>query len=292
MNKKKLGILALTVGVSGSVLIISAFSALANSTSGYDQYKNAFKQTKAVENMTGNLEVSVKDNGKTLFTIDSTIKKDLKNHECSAKINIQSNGKTQTLDMFNQGEEKIFKASDSDLYYVKKGKEKKHHHKSGDHDQDMEYVIDVLMSGLRKDIQSVNKADGNKEVSLSLLGSQISPVVQALGSVLVQKATDKHEHDHHHKRVPFFNKEELKSSLPKLTQDIKMKQVNVKAEINDKNLIEEQTAEVTITGKDAAGKEHEVTINLKLELSQFNNTVTDKVDLNGKKVKTFERKTH
>src|SRR4051794_22774029 len=97
MNKKKLGLLALSVGVSGSVLFASGFSAMANSTSGYDQYKAAFKHTKAVQNLTGDLSVSVKDNGKNLFAVDSTIKEDVKNHEGSGKINIQENGKTKTL---------------------------------------------------------------------------------------------------------------------------------------------------------------------------------------------------
>jgi hypothetical protein len=292
MNKKKLGILALSVGVSGSVLFASAFSAMASSTSGYDQYKAAFKQTKAVKNMTGNLYLSVKDNGRYLFAIDSTFKTDVKNHDGSGKINIQENGKTKTLYVFSQGEKKIFKASDKDIYYVTQEKEKKYHHKSGEHAQDVEYVIDTLMGGFSNDIHSVNKGDGNKEVTFTLSESQISPVVQAISSVLVKNATEKHEYDNDQKKVPFFNEDELKSSLPKLTQDIKIKRVNVKAEINNKNLINEQTAQLTVTGKDAAGKEHEVTVNIKLDLSHFNNTVPDKVDLHGQKVEIIEHKFH
>jgi hypothetical protein len=291
MNKKKLGLLALSVGVSGSVLFASGFSAMANSTSGYDQYKAAFKHTKAVQNLTGDLSVSVKDNGKNLFAVDSTIKEDVKNHEGSGKINIQENGKTKTLYVYKQGDNKIFKSNDSDVYYVAQEKERKHHDQKyhrGEHDQDVEYVIDALMSGLRNDVHTVNKGNGDKEVTLTLSGNQISPVVQALGSVFVKHATEKHEYGDHHK-LPFFNGEELKSSLPKLTQDIKIKQVSTKAEINKQNLIHEQTVQLIVTGKDAAGKEHEVTVNIKVDLSQFNHTVTDKVDLKGKKVQTLQR---
>lgn len=295
MNKKKLGLLALSVGVSGSVLFASGFSAMANSTSGYDQYKAAFKQTRAVSNVTGDLSVSVNDNGKNLFVIDSTIKADIKNHEGSGKINIQENGKNQTLYVYKTRGQAIFKSSDSNIYYVAQEQEKKlpydkKYHR-GEHNQDMEYVIDALMSGLRNDIQSVNKGNGDKEVTLTLSGNQISPVVQALSSVLVKHATENHENGDHGK-LPFFNKQDLKSSLPKLTQDIQVKQVSVKAEINNKNLIKEQTAQLIVTGKDAAGQEHELTVSIKLDLSQFNHTVTDKVDLNGKKVETIQRENY
>lgn len=294
MNKKKLGIFALTLGVSGTVLLTSAFSVMAGTTSGYDQYKAAFKQTKAVENMTGNLDLTIKDNGKTLITVDSTIKKDIKNHEGSGKINIHGNGKTQTLYVSKQGNKKIFKPSGSDVYYVIQEKERKHHdpkYHRGEHHQHAEYVIDALMSGLRNDVRAVNKGNGVKEVTLTLSGRQISPVVQALASVFVKHVTEKHEYGDHHK-LPFFNKEEWKSSLPKLTQDIKIKQVSTKAEINKQNLIQEQTAQLIVTGKDAAGKEHEVTLNVKLDLSRFHQTATDKLDLKGKKVQTIQREHH
>jgi hypothetical protein len=295
MNRKKFGMLALSVGISASVLFASGFSAMTSSTSGYDQYKAAFKQTKAVENVTGNLDLSVKDNGKDLFAIHSTIKTDFKNHDGSGTINIQENGKTQTLFVYSQGEKKIFKTSHSNVYYVTQEEGKKYHHekkhRNGEHDQDIEYVIDALMGNLRNDVHLADKGNGNKEVTLALSGSQISPVVQAIGAVLVKNATENHEHEDH-KNLPFFNVEELKSSLPKLTQDIKIKQVNVKAEINNKNLIDEQTAQLIVTGKDAAGKEHEVTVDVKLDLSQFNNTTIDKVDLNGKKVETIQHEIH
>jgi hypothetical protein len=299
MNKKKLGMLALSVGVSGTVLLASGFSAMASSTSGYDLYKAAFRQTTAVSNVTGDLSVSVKDNGKNLFAIESTIKRDVKNHDASGKINIQVNGKTQTISVFSQGDKRIIKSSDSDVYYVTQEKEKKYHHEKGshhgDHAQNVESVIDALMSGsgLSNDIHAVDKGNGNKEVTLTLSGNQISPVVQAVGAVLVKHATQTHEQSDNN-NVPFFNKdkEELKSSLPKLTQDIKIKQVSVKAEINNNNLINEQTAQLIVTGKDAAGKEHEVTVNIKLDLSQFNNTVIDKIDLNGKKVETLQPENH
>ncbi|SEN67269.1 hypothetical protein [Lihuaxuella thermophila] len=288
MNKKKLGIFALSLGVSASVLLTSALSVKAGNASGYDQYKAALKQTKAVENLTGNLDLSIQDNGKKLFTVDSTIRRDLKNHAGNGKINIEANGKKQTLEVYHQENKKIMKASNSEIYYVMNEKEKKVHHKSGDRAQKAEFVIDALMSGLRNDIQSVNRTDGSKEVSLNLSEGQISPVVQALVSILVQNAAG-HEPDRGHHGAPFF-KGELKPDLPELTRDIKIKQVNIKAEINKENRIEEQTAQVLVTGKDAAGKEHQLTIRIRLDLSQFNHTVMDKVDLTGKKVKTFEPK--
>ena len=79
---------------------------------------------------------------------------------------------------------------------------------------------------------------------------------------------------------------DVKNMLPQLASGIKVESVVVTGDINKNNIITGQVAKIVVTGLDAKGATHEVTINANLNLSDINATTPNTVDLTGKQVKT------
>lgn len=299
MKNNKLLAAGVGIGLSGIVLLTSGYTVMADSASGYDVYKSAIKQTKAANSLTADVNVSLTDNGKQVLAVDGTLKNENNTHLSSGNVSITANGTTQALQMFHQDQQMVVKAANSNVYQVFKDDGKGHKHRQDQKqkedgiDPNAEKVIDALMTNLQNSIQVSDISAGGKEVSLKLSESEISPVVQALGSVLLQNAANHQERpDQDHgtnKEKNLFFKQDLKVDLPKLTQDIVVKQVEAKADITKDNLVDQQTVKLTITGKDASGNEHEVVLAIQADLSHFADTKADTVDLSGKQVQIVQK---
>lgn len=284
--KKNWKILSL-IGVSGALMVTSGLTALASS-SGYDAYKSAFKNTHTLTSATVNASLVLKDNGSSLVTANSTGKADLANKAESGSVTIGSNGNEQTLDVYRQNNQTVFKSSSSDVFFVqpaKAGRYGRHDKLDGNRiPQEVENIIDALVGNLKDNVTFTDKPDGVKEVSLTLSDSQIPAVANAVGSLLIKHAADGKAHPGE-KGLPNVD---LKQSLPKLTQDITIKQLDLKADINASNYIQHQEANIVVSGKDADGASHEVAVQLNADLSDINATKPDTVDLTGKTTKTIQ----
>ncbi|WP_019122655.1 hypothetical protein [Brevibacillus massiliensis] len=120
-----------------------------------------------------------------------------------------------------------------------------------------ENVIDALVGHLRDQVTLEDGTNGGKHVSLHLSGEQVPVAVNALGSFIVKKASGM-EHgsgqpDGEHPQIPAAAIG-LKPNLPKLTDEIKVQEIDLDAAINRDNYIEHETAKIVIVGKDEAGK--------------------------------------
>ena len=78
--------------------------------------------------------------------------------------------------------------------------------------------------------------------------------------------------------------------MPKLTSDISIDSADMKAELDKDNFITSQVGNIVISGKDADGNSHSITVNIDMSMSGFNSTTPDTVDLTGKQVKTIQMK--
>ena len=77
------------------------------------------------------------------------------------------------------------------------------------------------------------------------------------------------------KRIPLvIDITTLRNSLPQLSSDIKMDEVEVNASVDGDNHITNQTAQIHISGKDAQGAEHDVVLSDRYDLSSLNSTTT------------------
>lgn len=303
MNKK-LAMLGLGVAVGSMMLVTSVYAGVGNAP-GYETFKSAFKQTIAVNNVTRQVNVSLQDNGAQLLNVKSTIKSSGDNHAGSAEVTVKSGTDEQTIHFYNQDGKQIVKTDDSEVYKVLEGegmpgKFKDHEHMGHKPDpqvvSEVENVVDALVGNL-KNYVTMNEAAGNvKEIHFKLSGSQISPVVNTIGSLAIKHGAVENS------QRPLPTKADtlgvdvttLKNSLPQLTTDIKMDEVEVNASVDADNHITNQTAQIHISGKDAQGAAHDVVLSVDMTLSSLNTTTPDTVDLNGKQLETvkFEEKSH
>lgn len=285
MNKKLLTI-GISVALSGVLIGSSAFAAMPND-SGYDVYKAAFKNTLSAESMTPHIQLSVKDNGNALLSVDSLAKMDKTTQSMSGEITVTAGDLQKTADVFRQNGETIIKDSQTDTYKVINNNGRQHFHGNFQKDsvraKAVENIIDAVAGKFQDDISLNNNSDGTKEVSLQLSGSQVPPVLNTVVSTMVKKAESNHS-----KHMASEYEKDMQNKVPHLVDNIKVSNVDIKATINQANQIVDQVENITITGTDAEGVQHEVVISAHASFSNFNSTTPDKVDLTGKQVQQIE----
>ncbi|MEN6460964.1 MAG: hypothetical protein ABFC94_06320 [Syntrophomonas sp.] len=288
MNKK-LTMIALSIVVGGTLLCTTAWASLSGST-GYDVYKSAFKKTS--QSVSGTADIQVTDNGAAILKANDTAKVNLKNESMSTNLTITGGDKTATMDVYQQQDQTVVKNSDSDVYNViTHGEFEKHDHARIKDDpahqamaKDVENIVDLAMGNLKDYITLDENSDGTKTVSLKLAGSQITPLENAVAALFVKNGL--REHESADSAMAAAN-DIIQANLPKLVSDIQVTNVDIKAAINGQNQIDNQSVNLTVSGKDSAGKTHEVVVSLNLKLSDFNNTNPDTIDLTGKQVKNI-----
>lgn len=289
MNKK------LAIGISiiaGGALMASTALASASGSAGYDAYKAAFKNTRTAASATGTATITVTDNGKVIIQSNDAVKANLQNRTMSGTFEVVFNDQSKTITVYRQNDQTITKASDSDVYNVITGRPGKHI-KAADVDKhdpalakDVENIVDLLVGNYQNYITLDNNPDGTKEVSFALAESQVTPLVNAVASLAIREGLQEAAKKHSANPVEAA----IQAQIPKLVEDIRVANVDVKASINEQDFITKQTADITITGKDAAGQRHEVVVSVDLNLTDINNTTPDTIDLTGKTVKNLQPK--
>ncbi|MNH85154.1 hypothetical protein D3C73_375930 [compost metagenome] len=295
--KKKWLVLGSTVGLSAALMVTTGLSAMA-STSGYEAYKSALKNTKTIQSVAIQGAATIQDNGKVLGTANAQFKLNMKSGTSSGNTDFSAGGEHQKLNIYNQNDQTILKTDSSDTYYVKQDKEesrfkKMDHSKAIDPEtsRQVETVVDALVGNLKDYVNMDSAADGSKQISLQLDNAQLPAVVNAIAPLAIKEATKHRDEIQPKDSRPLalpFHKDVLKDEVPQLTQDIKIDHVSVKATVNASNYIQHQEADLTVSGKDSSGAAHQLIIHLQADFSGFNSTTPDTLDLKGKKVQTLK----
>lgn len=298
--KKKWLMLGSAIGVSSIVMVTTGFSALA-STSGYDAYKSALKNTKTVQNVAVQAAAALQDNGSVLVSANGNFKMSLDTKTASGNADVVANGNSQSLSIYKQNDQTVLKSSASDVYFVKQEGAKKHKVEKKLNEteipQQVETVIDALVGNLKDFVAVDTKDDGSKEIAIQLDNAQIPAVVNAIAPIAIKEATkeendgEKNDDAANPNKLP-FKEDFLKNAAPQLTQDIKIEKVSMKATVNANNYISHQEADLTVSGKDDSGTVHQVNLHLQADLSGFNSTSPDTIDLAGKTVQTLKNDHH
>ena len=287
----------LTIGISavvGTVMLGTAAFAALSGTSGYDVYKTAFNNSFFAKSMTQKNQISVQDNGSLLMSVDSVMKKNKDTKTMSESTTVTAGDQKASTDVFRQEGKSIIKDSTSDVYNVMERKNGSKPEANDDREaskiKDIEGVIDALTVNIQDFIPVNTNPDGTKEVFLQLSENQTSPVVNAVASLAIKNM----DGEEHHDQQTVGNGNEaaqlersFKDKLPKLVDGIKIAKVDVHAKIGADNLIQSQTEKITISGKDAAGTTHNVVVSVSTDLSDYNSTTPDSVDLTGKQTKVI-----
>jgi hypothetical protein len=293
--KKKFAAMGISAAVGTAMLVTTAYAGI-SSTSGYDTYKTAFKNMHHAKSLTATIHVSATDNGNKLADVTSKMKMNRETKSMSGATTIDAGNKQQTMNVYTQNGTRIIKNSDSDVYKVLSfDGEKKHEKEEGDDhtnkDEKMnigENIVDALTQNLQNNITSKTESDGTNDVEVKLSNEQLPPVVNALASLAIKNGMDRMEHQKKDSENSFAGN--IKAILPKLVDNIKVDNVDVNAKISKDNVIEQQTANIEITGNDASGKAHDINISVTADFSNYNSTTPDTVDLKGKHVEKIQPK--
>lgn len=294
MDKKKawMGIGAV---VGASLLITSAFASASN-VSGYESYKTAIKNTQKIQSATADVTISVKDNGQQVLDLHSVDKGNRSNNTFSSMTTVNAGGQKKSVDVYMENGKQITKTSESDVYevYTFDGNWNTNKEEANNPALEqkqisgIERVADTLVGNLQEYVTQNNAADGSKDISLKLTNNQIPPLVNAVASLVAVSAQFQGQHVTPEQSQPMAILESLKGQIPQLVDQIKVTDFNSQAKVGKDQRIENQAINVTITGNDAAGKAHTITIQLNAKFTNFDNTAPDRVDLNGKQVKTIQ----
>ncbi|ULO04698.1 hypothetical protein H1230_16130 [Paenibacillus sp. 19GGS1-52] len=293
--KKKWLMTGGAVGISGVIMLATGLTAFAG-TSGYDDYKAALKNTQGLESVTAQVSAVLKDNGSLLSQAQGSLKANLQDEAVSGTVKISGTKGTESLSLYNQADGEVLKSDASDIYYVLPDKsEQKDKSKNKDAtwiNNEAETVIDALVGNLQNEVTSTTASDGSKHISLQLESAQIPAVVQALVPIVFKHASAVEDRQTEDKGVTkendpqaLFHQSLFDFKDLSLTEGVQIQSVSLNADINAANELESQQLIVTITGKDASGTTHTLTSNLDVQLSGFNGTTPDSIDLTGKQVK-------
>ena len=115
--KKKVMFIGAGLTIGSALLVTSAFANMGGAD-GYEAYKSAIKHTAAITSATHGITLSVQDNGNELISATTTVKESDTDGGVSGQAVIRAGETPQTFDFYNQAGKQVFKAGDSDTYYV------------------------------------------------------------------------------------------------------------------------------------------------------------------------------
>ncbi|WP_234124927.1 hypothetical protein [Clostridium hydrogenum] len=285
MNKKLVAMIT-SLAVGGTLLLGTSFVS-ASQLSGYQSFKTTVKDTKDLKNGTINLQLTATDNGTSIINVNSNLKLNLSVNAMNSVTTVKSGNATETFNNYEQDGKTINKDSSSNQYTVQES----HHRKSNkitkiqnpEIAKSIEVVLDTLVGSMQNKVSIVTNADGTKTDSINLTSSDITPLANALTSIALIS-----------NNAEISNLSTLKTAIPQLQSNVKLESITSSGNINKNDVLTNQTATITLSGDDANGKQHNIQVTVKLALSNINHTTPDRVNLNGKQVKTvaprFEEK--
>jgi len=296
--KSKSKVLA-AVGISGLLMAGGVISASA-STSGYDLFKTAVKNTHNVNSFTANVQASLTDNGKVVYQVDSLNTEDLKNHAGSSTVKINNDGKKTNVAIYEKNHQTVVKNSKDNKYYVQQGNEGKFQQKYKTHknetdspqmQKDVEAIFDALTKNYQDKIASTDLGNGNTELTFDLTKDQIPAVGQAVVSFYLKNMDQQKQHIGK-QEFGFLQFADLKPQLPQLKNNITVSEVVLKGEVDQKQYLIGQEATITVSGDDVNGTPHELVLHITSHLDNLNNSKVTTVNLKGKKVVKVKENHH
>ncbi|EMS72028.1 hypothetical protein [Ruminiclostridium cellobioparum] len=308
-RKLKLGLLVMA---AVTVFTATAFAA-GTGNEGYETLKQIMKDSRGKEILTsasvdGTFRIS--DNGKIITELNGRVKADHESKESSGNVQISLKGRQQDLSFFQNGEEVYLSDETNNKYYKlvnaehgKYGKNmeynKEDYDYAGDHGMGTaeEKLIDYLAGDLKSQIALTRNPDGSKTLTMDLDQNEIPMPLNLLTAVAVgnkgidQDSSDRTELDQVRKqllaeKLPFL-KDYLdidNNLVPALKENVKLAALVIKVNVDQDNQIKSFEARISITGNDAGGTYHDISLQGSAAVSDINKTSADKFNADGKNV--------
>ncbi|KRE90462.1 hypothetical protein ASG89_09245 [Paenibacillus sp. Soil766] len=284
LSKKSITVLSFSVG---ACLFVSTAFADALLGSGYDRLKDSVKNTasvmeKGLNNYTVETMYTLKDNDQMLLQSSMLQKMDTAN-QVKENNEVTKNAKGETTSRYTYADKKqtIDKNESDNTYYVFENSTDMNQNRKGPADfsnpfkekgaTEVEKIVDAVVGSLKDNVQVEEGTDGGKVFSGSLSEAQVPALVNAVSSFGIKQMLDS-ERD-----------------LPQIESDIFVKKVVGTANENKAGYLENLTGEVTLSGKDKNGVQHDLNLNVMLKLSEIGSTKITKPDLTTAKVEKVSR---
>ena len=311
-NKKlKLGILVMA---AVTLFTATAFAA-GTGNEGYETLKQIMKDSRGKDTLTsasvdGTFRIS--DNGKIITELNGRVKDNHEGNESSGNVQISLNGKKQDISFFQTDKEVYLSDETNTKYYKLVNVEHDTYRKNMKYDKEEytgnhemgaaeENLLDYLAGDLKSQLELTRNADGSKTITMDLDQNEIPMPLNLLTAVAVGNKgmdsgrNDRTEIDQAQKqllieKLPFL-KDYLdvdKNLLPALKENVKLTALVVKVNVDQANQIKSFEASIRITGNDAGGVYHDVSLQGSAAVSDMNKTSVDKFSTEGKNVELID----
>lgn len=272
--------------VAGGLLLALSATAFASSSSGYESYKTAVKSIITTENATIDAQYEVKDNGTVIFSGDTVEKLDNANR--STKTSATVDGISKTYESSN-ADGNLIMNDDGKYYQVNKADNKKGNNKKEKFSESSSSVklAELVTDTLVGDVKNQFVKDGDT-ISVNLEGGQIPELAKLAVSAAAEEGSREKDRSNNDKTG---HDESFKSAMNKMPSlsNIDVKSISMTATV-DGDTLKDNKITAVITGTDANGTSHEVTITLNAKVSDLGNTKADSIDVTGKEVTTIDGK--
>ncbi|AIQ37115.1 hypothetical protein [Paenibacillus sp. FSL R5-0345] len=295
--KKKWLLTGGAAGISGAIMLITGMTAFAG-TSGYDDYKAAFKNTaENMQTVTVQADAMLKDNGSILSQAQGSIKVSLPNEAVRGAVKISGSQGSHELNLYSQPDGQVWKSDASDIYYVKQDIKDKKDQETGAEPKEAvwlssqeETIMDALIGNLKNEITSTTDKDG-PSISRCILTMHKSRQWCSVSPSSVQDLWEEKDHESSKETIVDSNDPEdlIQHNLfdfqaIALTNGVQIQSIRLNADITPANELQHQQLDLTFVGQDAQGASHTLAASVDVQLSAFNATTPESIDLSGKQV--------
>ena len=284
MKKKGFKTMAVSA-VTGCLLLSIAATTFANTGSGYTDYKAAVEATLLAKNATVAAQYEVTDKGAIILSGNSTQK--LNNKDKSSKTSITVGGITKAFESSAVNGSFITEA-DGQYFSTNKGAEKPDTDKRENLTSSSSTVklAEMLADTLVGDVKNQFVENG-QTISVNLEGAQIPELVRLALSTAAENSNHMGASKDNAKQDPNESMKPMMDNMPKLT-NIDVKSIAMTATV-DGTTLKDNDFTVAITGTDANGASHDMTLKITAKITDVGSTKVDAIDTTGKDVKTIDR---
>lgn len=282
-NKKTTTIISFALG---TIMFTTTAIAQVVSKSGYDQLKDSLKYTAencttVLSSYTIDTSFVMKDNSTVILSDTSLNKVDTINQAKETEsTNVEGSAKRENY-YYSDRNGSISKSDDQNVYYVSEYTSPREIIASSNPFKekeagDVEKIADALVGNLKDAVVVTENSDGTKTLSGSLSETQIPALINAIVSLQSKRE--------------FGYRANNEGDVPRITNDVFVKEIKGNMVTTKEGFIQSVLGTGMISGKDENGKEHNLTFELLVKITDINSTKVSKPDLSGKKIeKNIER---
>ncbi len=274
MKMKRNALTIALVLVLGLTLFTAATVAASSTNVGYEAFKTTMEGISHEDATTGQVNVSVTDNGELVFNLTAEAVGSEHSDQFSALVNLSDGVMDKAFKLYGQEDAVYIVDLLDDGHYMMPTSEemKAHHNGHGDTDDDRkmtsveEELLDYFVGDLKDNFVVKEAADGSKVLSFNMEANEVPT-----GLNLMIKAATSAEHRTENKRddqmekMPFLEGFDADAS-PDLTEDVQLDQVAFVVHVDADNMVTDFTTTFAISGKDDQGDYHEVVVNVLAEI--------------------------